>query len=99
MVARMRLSTVAAAWPFGTFRGWEGEPRSGRATGEALLWAAGVPSRIRQVGQLSSSQPDLGEPHVGQFPESLAMPWSDTCSAGSSPNRRGCYKLIVPASA
>ena len=34
---------------------------------------AGAPNRIRQVGQLSSSQPDFGEPHTGHFSETLLM--------------------------
>jgi hypothetical protein len=53
---------------------------------------SGAPNRIRQLGQLPSSQPDFGTPHSGHISESLTMP-SFTISISFFSNLGGMLQL------
>src|SRR6185369_16900445 len=48
--------------------------------GSDLPGGAGVPSRIRQLGQLSSSQPDLDAPQTGHISGLLTLPFVTSIS-------------------
>ena len=62
----------------------------------ALPTSAGAPNRMRQLGQLSSSQLDFGAPHSGHISGLLTMP-SVTSSTSSPPNPGQRYNSVYRA--